>query len=66
MDMAGGPARLKYLDGRFDWITHGTYVLCAVTGERIEVQNLRYWSVELQEAYFSAEAAHERVKSGQS
>ncbi|MFQ5534057.1 MAG: DUF2093 domain-containing protein [Sphingomonadales bacterium] len=63
MDIAGGPAKLKYLDGRFEWITQGSHVICAVTGERIALEDLRYWSVELQEPYASAEASYSRFAS---
>ena len=63
MDMPDGPARLKYLSSGFEWIEHGSYVVCAVTGRRIPVRDLRYWSVELQEPYASAEAALERHQS---
>ena len=46
-------AKLKYYAGGFDIVTQGNYVLCAVSKKKIDLQNLRYWSVELQEAYFS-------------
>jgi hypothetical protein len=55
-----GEARLRYLDGEFQVITPGDYVRCAVTGEPIALPDLRYWSVELQEAYASAEVSFER------
>jgi len=43
-------AKLKYYAGGFDIITQGNYVLCAVSKKKIDLQDLRYWSVELQEA----------------
>ena len=46
--MAGGEAQLKYLDGDFDVIMPGAYVICAVTGKQIALENLRYWSVAQQ------------------
>ena len=46
-------ARLKYLDNSFEIIENGTYVICAVSGKKIPLENLTYWNVELQEAYFS-------------
>lgn len=55
-----GEASLRYLDGEFQIIKAGDHVRCAVTGEKIELVALRYWSVELQEAYVSAEAAFNR------
>jgi len=50
-------ARLHYRDGAFDIVFPGSYVLCAVTGIRIPLERLRYWSVERQEAYVDAGAA---------
>ena len=41
----------------------GRYVLCAVTGEAIALEELRYWSVERQEAYASPEVATRRALS---
>tara|TARA_Y100000590_G_scaffold421368_1_gene524960 strand:+ start:335 stop:526 length:192 start_codon:yes stop_codon:yes gene_type:complete len=46
-------ARLKYLDNSFEIIENGTYVICAVSGKKISLENLNYWNVELQEPYFS-------------
>lgn len=56
----GRPARLQYLSGSYRVLSQGDYVTCAVTGARITVANLRYWSHELQEAYVSAEVASAR------
>lgn len=56
-----GEARVRYLDGEFQVITPGDFVRCAVTGELILLQDLRYWSVELQEAYVSAEVSVRRA-----
>lgn len=55
--MAGGEAQIKYLDGDFDVIMPGAYVLCAVTGKQIALEDLRYWSVARQEAYLDADAS---------
>ena len=41
----------------------GDYVLCAISGKEIPLQNLNYWNVELQEAYFSSQEANVRFKS---
>ncbi len=35
-------------------------MLCAITGQRIPLTELRYWSVEHQEAYIDAAAALKR------
>ena len=55
-----GEARLRFLDGEFPVITAGDFVRCAVTGEPIMLPDLRYWSVELQEAYVSPEVSVKR------
>lgn len=54
-------ARLRYRDGAFDIVFPGSYVVCAVTGQRIPLERLRYWSVERQEAYVDARAALSRL-----
>ena len=55
-----GEAKLRYLDGEFQVLTPGSFVRCAVTGQPIPIENLRYWSVELQEPYASAEVSLQR------
>ncbi len=55
--ITGGKAVLEYLDGEFAIIEHGGYVLCAITGKRIALESLRYWSVDRQEAYLNAHIA---------
>jgi hypothetical protein len=55
-----GEAKLRYLDGEFQVLTPGGFVRCAVTGQAIPIENLRYWSVELQEPYASAEVSLRR------
>ncbi len=57
MDKPDIEAVLKYGDGQFTVVRPGNFVRCVVTGERIPVENLRYWSVERQEAYADAEQA---------
>jgi hypothetical protein len=57
-----GPAVLQYLDGEYRILTQGTYVICAVTGAQIPLDDLRYWNVDLQEAYANAEAANKRYR----
>lgn len=57
---AGRPARVRYLSGSFKLISDGDHVVCAVTGQKIPLSALRYWSHELQEAYASAEVAGKR------
>ncbi|WP_088345985.1 MULTISPECIES: DUF2093 domain-containing protein [Rhodomicrobium] len=55
-----GEAKLRYLDGEFQILSPGSFVRCAVTGQPIAIENLRYWSVELQEAYIDAAASLQR------
>ncbi|MEX1153467.1 DUF2093 domain-containing protein [Parvibaculum sp.] len=58
--MGGGEAELVYGDGEFHVVRPGAYVICAVTGARISLDELRYWSVDLQEAYASADISLKR------
>ncbi len=51
------PARLHYMANGFRVLSPGDHVVCAVTGERIALEELRYWSVVRQEAYASPEIA---------
>lgn len=60
----GGEARLQYLDGDFRVSSPGTYVRCAVTGERIPLDELKYWSVDRQEAYAAPAAVVQRHYPG--
>src|SRR4051794_10788823 len=46
-----GEAQVQYLDGDFRVVSPGTYVRCAITDVRIPLDELKYWSVDLQEAY---------------
>ena len=50
----GKEARIRYLDGDFQVMTPGSFVRCAVTGEAIPLDELKYWSVARQEAYLTA------------
>ena len=56
-------AKLIFKHNYFDIVEEGDYVLCAVSGKEIKLQNLRYWNVELQEAYFSPIEVNKRYKS---
>ncbi len=46
-------AKIKYLPNNFKIIEDGDHVVCAISGKKILIENLTYWNVELQEAYFS-------------
>src|SRR5947209_12530942 len=55
-----GEAEVKFLDGDFRVIRPGAFVRCAVTGVPIPLEELKYWSVDLQEAYASPDAVLQR------
>jgi hypothetical protein len=55
-----GEAKVEFLDGDFRIVRPGAYVRCAVTGEPIPLEELRYWSVDRQEAYATPAAAMQR------
>lgn len=57
MSNHGREARLHYMAGTFRVLSGGDYVVCAVTGRRIPLDDLRYWSVAKQQAYVSADVA---------
>lgn len=57
-----GEAEVRYLDGEFRILRPGSFVRCAVTGQNIPLDELRYWSVDLQEAYVGPEAVLTRVR----
>lgn len=50
-------ARIRYLDGDFQVVSPGSHVRCAVTGQMIPLDELKYWSVDRQEAYVDAAAS---------
>ena len=53
-------AKVRFLDGEFQVLNAGDFVRCAVTGQAITLDDLRYWSVDRQEAYASAEVSLQR------
>ena len=55
-------AKLNYVDGDYEIIHPGTFVTCAVSGTHIPLDALRYWSVDLQEAYASPDIATRRMQ----
>ena len=55
-------AKLKYLANTFEIIERGDYVECAVSKKKIPLENLNYWNVELQEAYFSPKEVKKRYE----
>ena len=51
--MSKKKAKLIFKHNYFEIAEEGDYVLCAISGKEIKLQDLNYWNVELQEAYFS-------------
>ncbi len=64
--MNGVKAKLRYLPNTFEILEKGDYVECAVSKKKIPIENLNYWNVDLQEAYFSPDEVklrHEKINS---
>ena len=61
--MSKKKAKLIFKHNSFDVVEDGDYVLCAISGKEIELKDLNYWNVELQEPYFSALEANMRYKN---
>ena len=56
-------AKLKYLPNKFEILENGDHVICAISGKKISLENLTYWNVDEQEAYYSyAEASIKKEK----
>ena len=55
-------AKLIFKHNYFEIVEEGDHVLCAISGKEIQLKNLSYWNVDLQEAYFSSIEANERFK----
>jgi hypothetical protein len=61
MNTSDRPATLFFQANGFRVLSPGNHVVCAVSGEKIALEALRYWSVERQEAYAGAELATRRL-----
>ena len=57
MSHSDRPAKVHYMANGFRLLSHGDHVICAVSGQKIPLDALRYWSVARQEAYATAEIA---------
>mgnify|MGYP001492628316 CR=1 FL=1 len=58
-------AKLKYKANSFEVLEEGDHVVCAVSKKKISLENLNYWNVKLQEAYYSpieAKVRYEEIK----
>ena len=60
--MSKKKAKLIFKHNYFEIVEEGDYVLCAISGKEIKLQNLSYWNVDLQEAYFSPKEVNQRLK----
>jgi hypothetical protein len=50
-------AKIKYLPNNFEIMEDGDHVICAISQKKILIENLNYWNVDLQEAYYSYKEA---------
>ena len=57
-------AKIKYLPNNFKVLEEGDHVICAISGKQIKIDELQYWNVELQEAYYSYVEASKRREIG--
>ncbi len=55
-------AKLKFYPNKFEIVEEGDYVVCAVSGKNIPLNELSYWNIELQEPYYSSEEVKIRLK----
>ena len=55
-------AKLKFYPNKFEIVEEGDYVVCAVSGKNIPLNELSYWNIELQEHYYSPEEVKIRLK----
>ena len=61
--MSKKKAKLIFKHNYYEVAEEGDYVLCAISGREILLENLNYWNVDLQEAYYSPIEANERFKN---
>ena len=57
-------AKLKYKANSFEILRNGDHVICHVSKKKIPLSELKYWNVELQEAYFSYKEAQLKREEG--
>ena len=59
--MNGNKAKLKFHPNNFEIVETGDYVICAISGKKIPLNELTYWNVELQEAYYSPREVKKKI-----
>jgi hypothetical protein len=60
--MGAPEAEVRYMHGEYKVVRNGGFVRCAVTGHPIPLDDLKYWSVDLQEAYATPQAVLSRLR----
>lgn len=65
MNSSENAATLLYGPNGFRVIKPGHFVICAASGAPVPLEELRYWSVDLQEPYASPELATKRALQDQ-
>ena len=60
--MSKKKAKLRYKNNSFEVMEEGDYVICAVSKKQIPLEDLTYWNVGLQEAYYSPIEANIRFE----
>ncbi len=60
LPLSNQEARIQYDHADYHIVSSGSFVNCAVTGKPIPVEELKYWSVERQEAYYDVQASCKR------
>lgn len=61
MSKADRAAKLHYMANGFRVLSTGDHVVCARSGVRIPIEELRYWDVASQQPFASAEFASEAL-----
>ena len=61
MSSSDDGAKLQYGPNGFRVLRAGNHVYCAMSGVAIPLEELRYWSVDYQEPYASAQLAAQRL-----
>ena len=61
--MSKKKAKLVFKHNYFEIVEEGDYVLCAISGKEIQLNDLNYWNVDLQEAYFSPVEVNKRYQN---
>jgi hypothetical protein len=60
--MSENKAKIKFNANNFEILEEGDFVICAVSGKKVPLNQLTYWNIDLQEAYFSPKEAEQRYE----